>query len=109
MAERIYLQQSSRGTEFCPLCNASIVWRSTGYRKWTACDSIPVLFAYGGDQRVVYRGEIQGGVSILTTQNAARFVGKQMFYALEPHVFTCSGIEHLTAFRGYEDRRKEEI
>lgn len=107
MAGRVYLTHFSRGPDCCPLCEASLVWRRVGERKWCPCDKRPVICMWDASSplRAVYRGEIVRGVKILHGGNTADFVGNRTFYALQPHVFTCSQIPHLTSFRAYEKYR----
>lgn len=94
MNQRLYLTHFNRGEDFCPLCSSAIVWRKIGHRKWCPCDRMPVLCTMDERTgfRVVYKGELIAGVKILTPANAAEFVGKKTFYALQPHVFTCDGL-----------------
>lgn len=107
MAARVYLTHYSRGFDACPMCSGSLVWRRVGERKWCPCDKRPVICMRdpASPLRVVYRGEIISGVRILSVSNAALFAGQKTFYALQPHVFTCDQIPHLTAFRAYEKYR----
>lgn len=107
MKERVYLTHFSRGDSYCPLCGSSLVWRCVGHRKYTPCDKMPVLCAYDPESRlrVVYRGEIISGVKILNKENAAEFVDKKVFYALQPHVFTCSVMHQYSAFGRFRDVR----
>ena len=97
MAERLYLIHFNRGEEYCPLCFGSIVWRKVGTRKYCPCDRAPVLCTFDRfpGLRVVKNGEIIQGVKILTPQNAREFVGARTFYALQPHIFTCSELQRL--------------
>lgn len=92
MAAGVSLIHYSRGESFCPLCYASLVWRCIGTRKYVPCDKRPVLCVWDerSSLRVVYRGELRSGVKILSKHNAGEACGKNPFYALEPHVFTCS-------------------
>lgn len=91
MMDRVYLTHFSRGDDCCPLCDASLVWRRVGERKWCPCDKNPVICLWDEKSplRIVYRGEIVKGVRILGKENVTDFVGKKTFYALQPHVFTC--------------------
>lgn len=96
ISERLYLTHFNRGQDFCPLCSSAIVWRKVGERKYCPCDSRPVLCTLDEKTnfRVVYKGELIAGVKILTSANAAEFVGKKTFYALQPHIFTCTALKH---------------
>ena len=109
MADRLYLTHFRRGDDVCPYCCAALVWRCVGYRKYTPCDRHPVTCVWDkkSPMRVVYRGEIVKGVRILTPYNAAQFVGEKTFFALQPHVFTCSAIRHATALDGYSQLYKD--
>lgn len=108
MAERLYLIHYSRGDDICPLCQAALTWRKIGARKYTPCDKRPVLCIWDFDSslRVVHKGEIISGVRIVSAENAEQFAGKPVFYAFEPHVFTCSGVKRRTAFKQYEAYRR---
>lgn len=99
MAERLYMTHFNRGDPGCPLCGQYVIWRKVGEHKYCPCDKIPVLCMWNPDSplRVVYRGEIISGVNILREDNAADFVNKPRFYALQPHVFTCPEIRHNTS------------
>ena len=93
---RLYMTHYNRGESYCPLCYASVVWRKVGEHKYCPCDRLPVLCIRdsGTNFRAVKNGEILSGVKILTPENAAGFVGKKPFHALQPHVFTCPALKH---------------
>lgn len=95
MTERLYLIHFNRGEDICPLCFASIIWRKVGERKYCPCDKLPVVcrFDRGSRLRVVKNCDIISGVKILTPENVADFVGAKIFHALQPHIFTCSGLK----------------
>lgn len=60
-------------------------------RSYSPCDAAPVICIWDPTSplRIVYRGEIVKGVKILNQGNAGQFVGANIFYARQPHVFTC--------------------
>ncbi|MCI2161577.1 MAG: hypothetical protein LKK39_06635 [Oscillospiraceae bacterium] len=98
MQERVYLTHFKRGEDICPQCEAALVWRKVGDRKYCPCDRNPVLCMWDpcSPLHVVYKGEIITGVKILTAQNAGDFIGQRTFYALQPHVFTCKKFRYLS-------------
>ena len=91
MAAQVSLIHYNRGEDFCPLCSASLIWRNIGIRKYVPCDKKPVICIWDEEStlRVVYRGELISKVRILRENNIHLAHGKNIFYALEPHVFTC--------------------
>ena len=96
MMERLYLIHSNRGDFGCPACGCYIIWRKVGEKKYCPCDKEPVLCIWEphSSLRVVYKGELVSGVKILSRKNVGDFIGKKPFYALQPHVYTCTEIKH---------------
>ena len=96
MVERLYLIHSTRGFDGCPACGQYVIWRKIGDRKYVPCDKEPVMCyqSPGAFMRVVKKGELLSNVQIVSQKNIRDAVGRKVFYALQPHVFTCPCIPH---------------
>lgn len=100
MRDRLYLTHYRPGPDTCPLCYASVVWRKVGEHKWCPCDKNPVLcsFEEDGSHVVVKKNKMLDGVKIMSRWNATDFLSKKPFYALRPHVFSCTELNKIREF-----------